>query len=354
MILYETTPGGLYPQPGRTVSTFASGLIRVDQSYVCADINAASARSALAVGNTTPLKNGSPILHVTGLTVGGLDLTFPPLVVTPTQGVWSSTGAVDEPSSGNFYIVRCLPNWPLNTYVGVFIDGEESYFSEGTPSSMPELATDWANSNCDGIPVITRTYAPDADTAPAIDGLYIFPAPQEDRRGDGFTEFKVSAYGRVSTSVSGLQLTPNKQEVGSLISFKFFNIACSKVINPLEILEYEDLNIDPDLINPFDFQIIDPANHYNSLTTNGGLPYVVEYGVKGSTDSNGRYISRSYKKWSLCLTSQTGANEGSNGVFIYVKIYNPDVTVKSHRNFGSFVETDIELTLAPEITIQYY
>lgn len=34
------------------------------------------------------------------------------------------------------------------------------------------------------------------DGAPAIDGLYIFPEPQEVVRDDGFVEFRVTAYGR--------------------------------------------------------------------------------------------------------------------------------------------------------------
>lgn len=36
--------------------------------------------------------------------------------------------------------------------------------------------------------------------APAIDGLYIFPDPQEIDRGDGFVEFSVTAYGRTNTT----------------------------------------------------------------------------------------------------------------------------------------------------------
>jgi hypothetical protein len=34
------------------------------------------------------------------------------------------------------------------------------------------------------------------DGAPAFDGAYIFPDPQETIRDDGFAEFRVSAYGR--------------------------------------------------------------------------------------------------------------------------------------------------------------
>jgi hypothetical protein len=36
------------------------------------------------------------------------------------------------------------------------------------------------------------------DGAPAIDGLYIFPEPQEVVRDDGFVEFRVTAYGRTN------------------------------------------------------------------------------------------------------------------------------------------------------------
>jgi hypothetical protein len=38
--------------------------------------------------------------------------------------------------------------------------------------------------------------------APAIDGLYIFPEPQEVVRDDGFVEFRVTAYGRTNTEGS--------------------------------------------------------------------------------------------------------------------------------------------------------
>jgi hypothetical protein len=37
---------------------------------------------------------------------------------------------------------------------------------------------------------------PGDNGAPAFDGLYIFPEPQEQSRDDGFVEFRVTAYGR--------------------------------------------------------------------------------------------------------------------------------------------------------------
>ena len=41
---------------------------------------------------------------------------------------------------------------------------------------------------------------PDGDSSPCIDGLKIFPEVQERRREDGFTEYIVSAYGRVNST----------------------------------------------------------------------------------------------------------------------------------------------------------
>lgn len=41
---------------------------------------------------------------------------------------------------------------------------------------------------------------PDGDSSPCLDGLKIFPEVQERRREDGFTEYIVSAYGRLNTS----------------------------------------------------------------------------------------------------------------------------------------------------------
>lgn len=43
---------------------------------------------------------------------------------------------------------------------------------------------------------------PDGDSSPCIDGLKIFPEVQERRREDGFTEYIVSAYGRVKSTAT--------------------------------------------------------------------------------------------------------------------------------------------------------
>jgi hypothetical protein len=92
-IIYEKTANGLYPTGQRTVAKFPSGLIRVEQTFVCKTSAEATHRAALEVGEDFP--NGSD---------------------------------------------------------------------------------------------------------PSFDGLKIFPESQEIRRGDGFTEFKVAAYGRANAT----------------------------------------------------------------------------------------------------------------------------------------------------------
>lgn len=130
-IIYEKQPLGLYATGDRTVSTFPSGLVRVEQTFVCRTSAAATHRAALAVGTNMP---------------GG--------------------------------------------------------------------------------------------SAPAIDGLKIFPEPQEKHRDDGFTEFIVSAYGRTSITPrekiyyeyqsSGFYLSKSKKALITYVT----NYQNSQVLQP--------------------------------------------------------------------------------------------------------------------------
>ena len=60
--IIEQTPGALYKQPSRTVATFPSGLVRIDQSYVCSNAAEATHRITLAVGNELPDDDGYPAI----------------------------------------------------------------------------------------------------------------------------------------------------------------------------------------------------------------------------------------------------------------------------------------------------
>jgi hypothetical protein len=53
-IIYEKKQGALIPTGDRVVSTYPSGMIRVEQSFICSNANAASQRGSLRVGADFP------------------------------------------------------------------------------------------------------------------------------------------------------------------------------------------------------------------------------------------------------------------------------------------------------------
>jgi hypothetical protein len=72
------------------------------------------------------------------------------------------------------------------------------------------------------------------DGAPAIDGLYIFPDPQEQVRDDGFVEFRVTAYGR--TNVFSEVTVEKSSALGTYNFFvEKFPVADSTDLNRLAI-----------------------------------------------------------------------------------------------------------------------
>lgn len=141
-IIYEQTPGGLYPTGPRTVTTFPSGLIRVDRTFACKTSVAPTHRATLAVGSNFP-----------------------------------------------------------------------------------------------------------GDSYPAMDGLKIFPEPQEKRRDDGFTEFTVSGYGRTkaTASVSHKIKTVDLGYTG----FSVYETTGSVCVPSNSGIHYPELNLASSYSDPF-------------------------------------------------------------------------------------------------------
>lgn len=66
------------------------------------------------------------------------------------------------------------------------------------------------------------------DGAPAVDGLYIFPEPQEIVRDDGFVEFRVTAYGR-----TGVEAPLEISTVRGTLSVDYGGTGADRVIVPV-------------------------------------------------------------------------------------------------------------------------
>jgi len=182
---------------------------------------------------------------------------------------------------------------------------------------------------------------PDDDGAPAIDGLFIFPAPQETTRGDGFTEFAVSAYGRVSSAP--------KTDASSVITllgyygriFYSLNIITGEVPLPRgNEFNAVDIQVDPAIFDPFGFVCVDP-----DLTVTG-------YALK-------RTITENRVNWDgSVIPAQTRILEiyidgGISPSSDIVIVTTPIIEITSRRAFGSVDELTFSASPAVADTSLY-
>jgi hypothetical protein len=175
---------------------------------------------------------------------------------------------------------------------------------------------------------------PDGNDAPAIDGLKIYPAPQEIERGDGFTEFMVSAYGRTTDQLVNIELV--KTNVTPSFNRDFLSTVSlweikGKIAIPYRTnLEYDDLNLDPSLLLPFD------AVYYGTdrtvLSTVAGIKIDRFRTLQDGTF--GRLIIREY----IIKFTVDGVTP-SDTWWVYIE--DPIFSIVSQQNFGSFVEIDV-------------
>jgi hypothetical protein len=216
-IIYQKTPGGLFATGERTVSTFPSGLVRVDQTFICPTSDAATHRADLAVGEDMP---------------GG--------------------------------------------------------------------------------------------SAPAIDGLKIFPQPQERRRDDGFTEFIVSAYGR---NTAGLVQFSNSTVI---IDLKVYGYSYRKTTGTIalpinETYKFEDTGLS--------FSNYMPSNAFERY--NG-----VDFNLYFTTVPTNKSITLVYADGSSSIIPLILHRINPiNKVFWFSRPY---LKKRGERNFGSFKEVDFE------------
>jgi len=219
VIIYEQTPGALIAQPGRAVTTFPSGLCRVDQTYICTTASKAENALTLAVGNAMP----------------------------------------------------------------------------------------------------------DGDDSPSLETLAIHPQPQGIDRGDGFTEFRVSAYGQTVSDSGGtnrtlanIQLMPLVALGGALVGdppdtsvpcyTTLWSITGMVVVPFGQVIDISQIDYDSELDNALNF-----------------------YQTQGALLS---YYKESYSDYYVTLQS------GAVGLF---RLSNPQMVINSYTNFGAFAEISVTI-----------
>jgi len=238
-IIYEKNAGELIPQGGRSVSTFPSGLVRVDQTFICSTPNIATHR-------------------------------------------------------GNLKIKEDFPG------------GSE----------------------------------------PAIDGLYIYPEVQENRRGDGFSELIASGYGRTADTLQNIRKqvftgTLQRQSSGTIgnILFNVTNLFYSRnIINGFiaikdgDSLSVEDLGLDDQLFVPFN--LFNTNNNYEIVITSIEFNYTSQNYI----DWNGDLRTRYFNKFNFYST-QWGPE-----ISYSFPWGSPVIKVINSQNFGIFKELEISVS----------
>ena len=237
-IIYEKNAGELIPQGGRSVSTFPSGLVRVDQTFICSTPSVATHRANLKIKEDFP---------------GGFE--------------------------------------------------------------------------------------------PAIDGLYIYPEVQENRRGDGFSELIASGYGRTADTLqnirkqvftAALQRYSGSTVGGSLVYlttlFYSRNIINGFIaIKDGDSLSVEDLGLDDQLFVPFN--LVNTNDDYEIVITS------IEFNYKSLNyiDWNGDLRTRYFNKINFYST------QWGSGVLYNFPWASPVIKVINSQNFGVFKELEISV-----------
>jgi hypothetical protein len=232
-IIYEKNAGELIPQGGRSVSTFPSGLVRVDQTFICSTPNVATHRANLKIKEDFP---------------GGFE--------------------------------------------------------------------------------------------PAIDGLYIYPEVQENRRGDGFSELIASGYGRTAVTLQDIR---KQVFTGALRKYSgglypTFLVYSRNIINGFiaikdgDSLSVEDLGLDDQLFVPFN--LVNTDNDYEIVITS------IEFNYKSQNyiDWNGDLRTRYFNKTNFYNT------QWGSGISYNFSWVSPVIKVINSQNFGVFKELEISVS----------
>lgn len=174
-ILHGTT--NLIYLPGRTLSRLENGVVQISRTYACRTSGAATIRSFFDVGKEMPGESGITIKYNYSETERADGFTE-----------FQVTGSGQDPSqpSTGESALKIQDNRTVQTYPSGLVRVERSYIcpTKDEAKFRPTLEE--------------GRVLPYDDGTPAIDGLYIFPTPNEIRRDDGFTEFRVTAYGRTN------------------------------------------------------------------------------------------------------------------------------------------------------------
>jgi hypothetical protein len=160
------------------------------------------------------------------------------------------------------------------------------------------------------------------DSYPAVDGLFLYPEPQEVRREYGMTELMVSYYGRTRTDVPPPTVIERSITSGNGFIISINDLFFEFVVPVGEVINFRDQNL-------FDTPLSEP----NAMYTNNGDTAV---NFSKTFVSPLGFIPSGFHLYAypnIFLGEIIGTN--------YVNLRKPTMLVIAQRNFGNFVELEV-------------
>lgn len=186
---------------------------------------------------------------------------------------------------------------------------------------------------------------PDGNSTPTIDGLYLFPSPQEINRQDGFTDFVVSAYGRTSKSPRNVVLNQTRVKVTNT-NYGIFGVTGEICLRKNETLTLEMLEIDDLLYYPFDYRLdsfpdafmlsiveLEGSRTKEISSSSTALLNQSDYAAKIVVYSEIRFFIIQ-----MTYDGVTVADVLGTPLVVTIKIKSPTISITSTRSFGEFQE----------------
>ena len=171
---------------------------------------------------------------------------------------------------------------------------------------------------------------PDGDTTPAIDGLNIFPTPQEVRRQDGFTDFIVSGYGRTDTKVKNFEPLTRTIDFGAFF-FSLYEVSGAVTVKRGEVMSYGTLGLDPIYSIPFGFIPKVIGDEIRSVQNSENGPF-----ISNVVNWDGFVIPLITRQYAISTYFAITDNVRTT----YINVTDPVMVVTNSRNYGVFSEIE--------------
>lgn len=191
---------------------------------------------------------------------------------------------------------------------------------------------------------------PDGNQNPSLEGLFIYPDVNEIEREDGFTEYRVSAYGRRNSDLSGLLLTQIEQEydyAGGNITFSVYEATGTITVPTGTVMTPGAINVSEEVRLPFNISRVGWTTV--SLTPGEPIQLPPQFPPFGGVNQNSAIFveadaqpDRSFRRrYILELQSQV---EGEPNIKLNIYIKDPIVKITGQQFYGKYVEYQIQMT----------